>query len=349
MGFLTDEEIGSLQIDNMILHVVGEENFVAQQARVVEHEEFFIDRIHETDIDGVFEFEATSQTKRQVERIAARQIPFEEGAQELSREFSRLHLGNVRDGAFFVFELSTAQPNVRLYSLVKYDYNEVIEQSDDDQGLLRRIVHAFIEDRKAVQKSALIRVVDNVTEDVISARDRVKRPPDIGDYFAAFLDVTRNRNDEELNQRAVEVVRETLRAVRDVLPNRDVARAFRHAKEILRDRQEITADAIGDAIIAAAGDPEDENIRSDIYSRTRRKVRSAKLEGLTFPPDRQVLRRPPLRRLKTTEGIVLVYPDEAGGGVVRRDPNARGGETITIHTARVTEDEVVPNNTRRNP
>lgn len=346
MGFFTDEEIGSLRIENMILHVVGEGDFVAEHARRVEHEEFFIDRIRDTDVAGVFSFNPASQTKGQLERIAARSDTFEAGTQALSREFARLHLGHVRDGAFFIFELSTRSQGGKIYSLIKYDYSEAIEQADDEQGLLRRIVHAFIADKKAIQKSALIRVVNNIAEATLSARDRMKRQPDIGDYFAAFLDVTRTRNDQELNQQMVNVIRETLQSCQDVLPDRDVPRAFRRAKDVLRDRQEITEDAIADAILAAAGNPEDENTRADLQARTRRKVRSAKLEGLVFPPDRQVLRRPPLRRLKTTEGITLIYPDEADGAVVRRALRPGGGETITIQTERVTEDRVVADNTR---
>lgn len=331
----------------MILHVVGEGEFVAEPARRVEHEEFFIDRIRDTDVAAVFSFDPSSQTKTQLERISSGADTFEAGTQALSREFARLHLGHVRDGAFFIFELATATQGVRIYSLIKYDYREAIEQADIDQGgLLRRIVHAFIADKKAIQKSALIRVVDNVAEQTLSARDRMKHAPDIGDYFAAFLHVKRTRSDQELNQQMVNVIRETLQACQDALPDRDVPRAFRRAKDVLRDRQEITEEAIADAILAAAGNPEDENTRADLLARTRRRVRSAKLEGLVFPPDRQVLRRPPLRRLKTTEGITLIYPDDAIGATVRRESRPGGGETITIQTERVTEDRVVADNTR---
>lgn len=348
MSFLTDEENRSLRITNMILHVVGEEGFIAERARPVEHAEFFIERIRHTDVSAVYGFDAASQTKAQIERIASGQDTFEAGAQALSREFSRLHVATSREGAFFIFELATDVPHVKIYSLIKYDYREAIEQSDDPaQGsLLRRIVHAFIADPKAIQKSALVRVANGVAVAAVSARDRVKQAPEIGDYFAAFLHVVRTRDDAELNRKVIEVLRETLTAIKEDLPNRDVPRAFRHAKAVLRDRQEISEEAIADAILAAAGNPQDERVRTAIQARTRRKINTAKLTGLTFRPDPQAFRRTPMRRLQTTEGVTLIYPDDAQGATVRREAHADGGETITIQTAEVTEDEIVKDSAR---
>lgn len=342
LGFLTDDEVGSLRITNMILHVVGGESFVPESARAVEHEEFFIARIHDTDVSSVYSFEETSNTKNQIEKIAIGEVSFEEGAQALSREFSRLHVGSSRDGALFIFELSACKPETRIYSLVKYDYREAIEQAETDKGgLLRRIVTAFIADKKAIQKSAIVRVVSGVAELAISTRDRMKTSPEIGDYFAAFLNVSRTLSDEELNKKTIDVLRTTLSACKDLFPGQDIARAFRHAQGILRDRQEINEAAITDAILAAAGRPEDEETRSKIQLTTRRRVRAAKLDGLEFRPDRQVLRRPPLRKVRTTEGVTLTYPDDAEGVTVRREQLAGGAERFTIDTARVTEDNLV--------
>ncbi len=342
LGFFTDDEVGSLHITNMILHVVGDGAFSPEPARAVEHEEFFIARILDTDVSPVYSFKETSNTKAQIELIATGAVSFEEGAQALSREFSRLHVGSSRDGALFIFELSTHDSVTRIYSFVKYDYREAIEQAAvDEGGLLRRIVTAFIADKKAIQKSIIVRVVGGVAELPISTRDRMKSSPEIGDYFATFLDVSRTLSDEDLNKKTIEVLRTTLTACKELLPEQDVASAFRRAQGILRDRQEINEAAITDAILAAAGNPEDEEVRSTIQSTTRRRIRAAKLEGLEFRPDRQILRRPPIRKVRTTEGVTLTYPDDAEGITVRRDRLPAGGERFTIETACVTEDKLV--------
>lgn len=344
MGFLTDAERQNLQIEAMILHVVGEEDFTPEPERQVEHAAFFVGRILETDVAAVYAFKDVSRARSALERISRGESEFEAGAQDLSREFSRLHGASTRDGAFFIFSLRTDDPNIRLYSMIKYDYREAIEQAEDRHGnqLLRRIINAFIDDKKAIQKSALIRIVDGQAEAAVAARDRVKPAPEIADYFATFLDVERTRNDNELTRAVVETLRKIFQESKDVLPEKDVARALRSATATLRDRQEVDEQAVTDAVLAAAGHPQDDDVQTLLCGRTARKLRTQKLAGLVFRPDRQILRKPPVRRLVTTEGVTVTYPDEADAVTVRRQRNPNGGgEVITITTDHVVEDSVV--------
>lgn len=349
MGFLTEDERRQLRIESMILHVVGEEEFDPQPTRVVEHSGFFIGRILDTDVAAVYQFKEVSGSRDQLQNMATGATTFETGAQNLSREFSRQHGATTRDGAFFVFDLRADDANVRIFSMIKYDYREAIEQSEgeDGQQRLRRIIHAFIDDKKAIQKSALMRVVNGQAETMVAACDRTKPAPAIADYFATFLDVERIHSDEELNRRLVEALRKTFSECKDVLPNNDVARALQQAKGVLRDRQEIDEEAIVDAVLAAAGHPANDDVRTLLRRRTTQKLRTHRLTGLAFPPDRQVLRKPSLRRIRTTEGVTVTYPDEVNAVTVQRVRNTEGeGETITITTDRVVEDSVVSDRAR---
>lgn len=341
MGFFNEVEIGTLRIENMILHVIGGDEFQPESARAVEHAEFFIERIRDTDVASVFAFHPDSQTKAQLERVATGADEFEAGGQALSREFARFHHGGSRDGAFFIFELRTDDPQVRIFSLIKYDYQEVIEQTGDHGSLLRRIVQAFVADKRAIQKSALVRVVDGVAEVALSAKDRMRAAPEIGDYFANFLHVLRTRTDQQLNQKMLDMIAEMLKEIRADLPNRDVPAAFREAKGALGNRQRINEEAIRDALLAAAGNPDDEAVIGRLQASLRRKIRSSKLEGLEFPPDRALLRNPAIRRVRTTEGVLIFYPDAVGRANVQRHRTDQGGEVITITTRQVTEDGIV--------
>ncbi|WP_296246385.1 nucleoid-associated protein [uncultured Stenotrophomonas sp.] len=349
MGFLSENERGQLRIEAMVLHVVGEADFDPQPARVVEHANFFIGRILDTDAAAVYQFKDASHARDYLQEMAADAITFEAGAQQLSREFSRQHGATARDGAFFIFALRTDDPGVRIYSLIKYDYREAIEQSEDDDGQqrLRRIIHAFIDDKRAIQKAALIRVVNGQADAMVAARDRTRPSPEIADYFATFLDVERTRSDDELNRLLVEALRKTFLDCQAVLPNQDAASALQQAKAVLRDRQRIDEDAIVEAVLAAAGHPADEQTQTLLRRRTAQKLRMQRLTGLEFPPNRQVLRKPPLRKLRTTEGVTVTYPDEADAVTVRRERNLDGeGEVITIITDRIVEDTVVPDRAR---
>ncbi|MNG40858.1 hypothetical protein D3C84_1296720 [compost metagenome] len=47
-----------------------------------------------------------------------------------------------------------------------------------------------------------------------------------------------------------------------------------------------------------------------------------------------------MRKVKTTEGVTITYPDDAGA-TVERVPQKGGGEKITVTTRKVTEDRIL--------
>lgn len=320
----------------MILHVVGGRRYEAQPERAVEFDDFFLERIRETNVDAVHVFNDDSETKQTLQDIGAGVETFEDGAHRLSRRFHDLHVGSSIHGAFFIFEL-TCDAGTKFYSLIKYDFREALEQSMiDDEAHLRRIVNALISDRKAVQKSAIIKIENNVAIGAVAARDRTKVPPDIGDYFATFLDVMRDRSNAELTQAAITCIKEAIMNCADLLPNGDIPTAFRRAKDVLRDQQTISEEAITTALLAAANYPDDEIMESRLRAAARRRISANKLEGLEFPPNRQHLRRPQVRRIKTVENVTLEFPDDLEGNVVNWDEE--GDETVfTIRTQEVKE------------
>ena len=70
----------------------------------------------------VFMFKAVSVTRKEVEAIASGDTSFVAGAQALAASFNRAHVGGSADGVLLMFELSLADPDVKIYSLIKYDY-----------------------------------------------------------------------------------------------------------------------------------------------------------------------------------------------------------------------------------
>jgi hypothetical protein len=347
MSFFTIEEITSLKINSMILHVVGDGNFQAEKERKVEYEDFFIRRILATDVSSVYSFSDNSQTKFKIQDIASRNVGFEKGAQELSQAFSLAHVGSSKDGAFFIFELGCSVPDTLFYSLIKYDYSEVIEQNDAAPGgLLRKVVRAFIADKRAIQKSAIIRVAGGVAESEISTTDRVKSSVDISDYFEKFLDASRARSDQELNEKAKDVLINSLRECKDILPDKNFSKAFNKAVGVLRDRVEITEDSIAESVIAAAGNPQDEESIVALQNSVSRNIRKLKLVGLKFKPDLSVLKKPPTRKIKTTEGVTITFPDDLTDAVVKVVDKTKGGSTITVETKKVTEDTLLRDKAR---
>jgi hypothetical protein len=349
MSFLSSEEAAALRIRRMILHVVGEVEFQPEpELAAIEQEQFFLDRLHDVNASGLFVFTETSATKAVIGEMAVGKILFEAGAQALSREFAKQHVGASIGGAFFIFELSAGIFDTHYYGMLKIDYKPAIERIQTKGGTrLRAIVEALVEDKKALQKSCLVRVTDGVVLDEISAKDRMGVSPNLTDYFAKFLDVRRNRSDEELNRDLSESLRQIFNETRDVLPGHDIGLALAKAKDALRSRSVINEDVIVEAVLLAAGDPQNEDYKDRVRSAIASQIKKQKLSGLAFKPDPQVLRRSQRRRLKTAEGILLEYPTDLENASVRRDSRPDGSATIVIETKRVEDDEIVRERTGR--
>lgn len=351
MSFLTDAELASLRIKRMILHVVGGKEAFQPQPTMegVEHIDFFLARIQDAAVSGVHRFEEKSGTKDILQQIAAGTVTFEQGAQELSRRFSKDHVGSSRDGAFFVFELETDDPSVILFSLIKYDYAEAIELfSEKGRNALRQIVQAFVRQKRAIQKSCLVRVRTGVVEDGVSAIDRMGDSPDLTDYFQRFLEVVRDRDTKELSDRLSEVLRGTLQKCKALLPNQDVPVALSATKDFLRGRENVDDEGIREALFVAAGRPA-ENTRVEIDKVLAKQLKDKKLVGVSFRPDPATLRRAARRRIKTAEGVILEYPGEQDNRAVTKKKDEGGGWTITIRTTEgLVEDGTVAERTRPN-
>lgn len=350
MSFFTENELGVLGIRRMILHVVGGKEVFQPQSelRKIDHAEFFLARIQDTANDSVHRFNDGSITKAKLEQMARGDVSFEQGARDLSKDFSSRHVGSSRDGAFFVFELESGDDSVILYSMIKYDYRQAIELYEDGgQNALRQIVQAFVKERKAIQKSCMVRIVNGKAETDVSAQDRMEQAPDLTDYFQNFLDVKRERSNEELSKALNEAVRASMQDCKDLLPRKDVAAAVAAVKEALRGRESINDDAVREAIFVAAGRPEDENVRSALEKSIDRQLKAKRLAGITFKPDSAALRRAPRRKLSTIEGVVIEFPGEQENRSINWKDNGNGGAVITVTTARLVENGTIADRNRR--
>ena len=335
MGFLTDEEAATLRLARMILHIVGgEDEFEPQDELPLDHDDFLLQILKEIASDSVYQFSETSPTRDTIENIATRRIAFKEGAQALAYDFCRLHQGTTKDGAFFVFELGVADPDVSLYALVKYDYSQALEviHREGTTGL-RRIVEAFIGDKAAIQKSAIVRTRNGIAEQQLSTRDRMGRPlPNLTEYFRSYLQVNRERSDQELTNDVREVIRTTLSDNREFLPAGGVASCVSKALDVLRSAAEINEDVIQQAVWVGAGQPTDVEIKARLKDSATRLIKRKKLTGIAFLPPENVLPRSVRRTVTTTEGVKIEYHTALDGSAVREERLDDGRTRFTVTT-----------------
>ncbi|SER60248.1 hypothetical protein SAMN05216548_12914 [Faunimonas pinastri] len=349
MGFLSDAEIDSLRLARMSLHIVADDaDFEPQPELPVEHDDFLLQILRDVASDSIYRFADRSSTRDRIEEVARRDIPFHEGAQALSSDFRRFHTGNMRDGAFFVFELGVADESTRIYALVKYDYSQALELVQREGATaLRRIVEAFVSDKASIQKAALVRTVDGVAEPGISTRDRMGRPaPTLTSYFQDYLQVERERNDQDLTREVRDVVRTALQDNKEYLPRGGVAVGLARALDVLRNAPEINEDVVRQAVWVGAGQPEDARVRGTLDTSVNRLVRRRRLEGVAFAPHQEGLPRSVRRQVQTEEGVTLEYNTALEGQAVRREEQPNG-ETRFVVTTRNYTDGVITERGRR--
>lgn len=334
MGFLGQDET-ALHIKAMSLHVVGVPiaEFVPEEAfDDISEEAFFLKRIVENDADAIFSFIEGSNTKVLVEQISAGALTFEDGAQDLARNFNTGHVATSRDGAFFVIDME-GDDGVRFFCLIKYDYSEaVVRRRIQGKKQLRKLVQAFVTDKKAVQKICLVKITDGVVSEEVAARDRMKPAPELSDYFYKFLGVKRERDDAELTKAVLNVARVVLQEQKAHLGDRSVAVAMGEFENALRLRPNVDSDVVSEIILGVLGNPDDEKLHSAVERSVDRKFESAKLHGLGFRPDPAALKTPKSVKLETEEGVVVRYSQRAGENLVTRAKKEGGGEIITIET-----------------
>jgi hypothetical protein len=343
MGFFTDDELANLRIERMNFQIVGQDSFAQRPAmRAVEQPDFFLGRILEIDIGAAFSFDDQSKAKELIEKIARGRATFPVGAVSLAQDFDSRHVGQSKPGAFFFFQLAGSQANTQLYAMLKYDYSEVLTlRKTAGSEQLRRIVQAFVKDKRALQKSALVRVVDGVAEALIAVKDRAAKSPDITDFFSKFLGVSRTRDDVELNKEAAQGLAEIAKqAPQGTWPQGEAA-ALRAMREALRLRTEVSIEAVQEVVFAAAGQPQDEAVAESLERLAERVWRRRRLSGLGFRPDPNVFRVASSRRVRTVEHIKIEYPEALEGVKVRTESTASGGAVITIETAGIESVETV--------
>ena len=229
MSFFLEGEAESLQIARLILHVVGNREEIRPQEELSAEDApaFFVKRILSSAASPVHKFAEGSQTKAILAKLCASHEDFVAQSYELSRLFAKDHSGSTTDGAFFVIVLHCHNIGTSFVCLIKYDYREAVELVEHKgKAGLRSIVQAFVADRTAIQKFCIARVDNGVVQELVCASDRSTRAPDLTHYFERFLDVTRDRTDEEISRNLQEAIRQTLVQCQDILPQNSIPQAL---------------------------------------------------------------------------------------------------------------------------
>jgi len=207
-------------------------------------------------------------------------------SKKLAYAFRTNHTKSTVDGVF-VTAIVSVQQNRDLIFIVKIDHRKVYQYHlKGAKALLTELTQTFVEDKKAVQKSALIDITDYYAWDVLA---RERNPPAkkaIRDYFAAFLTVVEKDTPSSLTPKAASSIRQWAINNRVELDSeQDVSSYKSRAIGYLMGTSIFKTDDFIDAVIM----DEDETRKRKLKSSLKAFLDEVGLSGQSFIPNKNSL------------------------------------------------------------
>ncbi len=341
------ELLDAIEIERMIFHVVGPEEgnlVLLEEIDPGEHAAFFVDRIRSAANGVTFDFLAASPVLAALRRSEEDPARFVTETKDLAALFNGLHSGSASVGVFLVFMLRVGDE--RLYAIVKYDHEEVLSYTIEEEEDLRRALIAalqstFVRSPDALQKAAIIRL--NGAGGELAVRDRVQ-PSKITRYFQGFLGARRRFRTDQLTQTLSDIAKKTARKHAGTLGAGIIGQLNRRVYEAVQAQPGFDPANKEPFLAAVFGPlPEDSPVRATFD----RELRNSRIENEIFDFDKGAVPRPRRKHMVTDEGIEVIYDREYDDRVTR-EPRPGGGERIVIETGGVkVEDDYTEPRTRQ--
>ena len=184
---LTTEQKASFVIERFIFHVIKVESntplYLDEISLTADQQQFFKNRFIDVAEGKQFSFEhERSDFRDNCRRLVADPVKdFVEVSENLASAFKSEHNKSMNDGALIVSLVSVAGVG-KLIFLLKIDHYKVYQYLIGEQHshsrtvALQEILDNFVEDKKAIQKAALVDVSDYYSWDVL-ATDRTPGRP----------------------------------------------------------------------------------------------------------------------------------------------------------------------------
>jgi len=359
MSFLNEKEVENLTIERMIFHVVdpaSESPTFLAEIKPPQCIDFFVERVKETLRGAAYEFLPGAG----VPSLLYRALPSQKGSDEfvkISHDLAERFKEKVKQdkrlapGVLMLFALKTAENN-RLIAVIKYEHQQVVSYSyiKDEKGApildaegnpvpdLQTLVETFTKDRKAMQKSAVIRFQknddsrsdDDLQSSIVVIDHSSGRYRDATQHFANFLDIRRALEPVELTKRLEDAAVESIKVHKSEVPP-EVAKAPKRFVRTAMSRLEGFDFEKPEEFLSAVlqGVAPEAKILKTFKSKLANKnisTEAFKFEGATPPPAEY-------RRVVTKEGITLLFSaghEENKNVEIKSEEN--GGVEITIRS-----------------
>ncbi|SDE18054.1 nucleoid-associated protein [Pedobacter soli] len=340
---LSKAEKESFQIEKFIFHIIFKEDLQPEYLEEVTlneaQETFFKSRFAEISegTQFIFSDKKRSNIYKDCEDIVGDPDKnFIRASKSITYEFRKEHNKSTTDGVF-ITALVSVNGGQKLIFLLKLDHIKVYQYKvTKNKALLKEIKDTFSEDKRAIQKAAIVDISDYYKWDVL-AKDRSATQLDTGitDYFRRFLDVVELETPSKLTELALRVASRWAGQNIDTLdPEQDPSAYKGRAIAYLKNADKFDTDEFINTIIY----DEDADRRQLLANSLKALMDDMGLSGQSFRPNAGTLSKSQVKNIReTAERVKIEWEGKAEESNIDipNHPDEDGYYTITIRTSRI--------------
>jgi hypothetical protein len=354
---LSAVELGSLDLKRLIFHVYnpssGGEPLICLDADVPltqgTYAAFFKERLRDSSRGTQFTFHGNHLPTRDLcAKLIAQPNQIVPISKEIAEAFASHHRGRQMAAGVIIIALAsviTGGSELGLVFILKVDHKPVLtyQLDTDDHDLVtarvKAVADALVEDKAAVQRSALIDISTTYAWDVLASERNEGVAPELRQFFKAFLSVEMREDASVLTRRAVETVSAWSRALStEDRPTDEIWHHYRErATQYMRDHAEFDTDDFIDTVVR----DEDRERRERTKQSLKDVLAEKGLSGQSFDTRPNSLSAAQRKtQLITDEGVKISYEGDRGSRriTVKDDPErGLGAKIVTILTTGITE------------
>jgi hypothetical protein len=312
---LTQPQKDSIQIKKFIFHIIIESElnpvFLDEIELTPSQLDFFRQRFIDAAEGTQFEFndKTTSDVFIRCEKIVNDPDQFHEMSKFLTASFKTHHKKKTTSDGVFITSLVSIEDKADIIFLLKIDNKKVYEYKKlGEKYIMEEIKNTFSEDKKAIQKIAIVDVGNYFVWDVL-ASDRYPTPGKaIRDFFANFLAVHERETPSVLTSKTISAIRKWAVANKAELdPEQETATYKNRCVEYLKNTPKVKFNDLINRVVS----DQDNNRKSRLKKSLKSYLEEQGLYGQSFKPSQGFINKTETKHIrKTAEGIKIEWEGE---------------------------------------
>jgi hypothetical protein len=257
-------------------------------------------------------------------------------SEDLTADFKRHHNKTTNNGVF-ITAIIRIEGNVDLIFLMKLEHRKVYGyERKDKKAIMKEIQNTFVEDKRAIQKVAIVDVNDNFKWNVLAFDRNATGKKGLSDYFANYLEVIERETPSVLTQRTLSTVIQWAKQNKSFLnPDFEIAVYKQRAIDYLIKARRVNSKDLITAIVADTDMSRQKKLRKTLSH----SFDEAGLTGQVYPPNIGSLKAAVKKNIrKTAEGIKIEWegsPEEVNIEIPSMVNSNDGLYHISIKTSKI--------------